>query len=311
MIQDIVFSWAENKDGRMVHVDTVPKGLNCGCICPNCHEQLLARKGKERKNHFAHHSDNRGANLKICYQVAMYKLAEQIIQTKKRIHLPSYYDIFQERDIHFVDVEIDGRYEREDKQPDVIAKTDDGNEIIIEFTFKYKTRHKRAVDFIKHNCVEINLSNQKLETLEEFLLSSKSDRRWLNNEVYFNRIEETYRKHDKAIKVVPVSKCNKCPLRYNCCAIMKEGLPLQIENNAQMFRLCKTEIYEKRIEELAHPSDEDSQERSCYQCILNLDYANKDGLARCGAFERLNIPRFNPPTIAKNCKLFNRKCLYT
>lgn len=307
MTQDFIFSWAENKEGRMVHVSTVSSGLKCGCICPKCHEQLLARKGEEREHHFAHHSDNRGANLKICYQVAMYKLAEQIIQTNKRIHLPSYYDIFPEKDIHLVDVEIDGRYEREDKQPDVIAKTDDGNEIIIEFTFEYKVYHKKAIDFKNHNCLEIDLSNQRLETLEEFLLSSSADRRWLNNEIYFNKIEETYRKHDKAIKVVPVLKCNNCLLRSNCCAIVKAGLPLQIENNSQMFRLCKTEIYEKRLEEVGNPQDEDSQERSCYQCAINLDYANKNGKTCCGAFERLNIPRFNLPTRAKNCEMFKRK----
>jgi len=34
MANDIVFSWAENAEGRMVHVDDVPRGLQCGyCGC--------------------------------------------------------------------------------------------------------------------------------------------------------------------------------------------------------------------------------------------------------------------------------------
>ena len=90
----------------MVHVDSVPRGLRCGCTCPNCHEPLLARHGEKNEHGFAHHSDTRGANLNICYMVILYKLAEQIIQTKKRIHAPSYYAIFPEKDIDFVEVKV-------------------------------------------------------------------------------------------------------------------------------------------------------------------------------------------------------------
>ncbi len=39
---DFVFSWAENEQGKMVHVDNVPRGIQCGCKCPYCHERLLA-----------------------------------------------------------------------------------------------------------------------------------------------------------------------------------------------------------------------------------------------------------------------------
>ena len=105
-----VFSWAENAEGQMVHVDDVPRGLKCGCTCPNCHERLLARHGDEKEHGFAHHSETRGANLKICYMVIMYKLAEQIIQRKKRIHAPSYYGIIREQDIEFAEVKIRDDY---------------------------------------------------------------------------------------------------------------------------------------------------------------------------------------------------------
>ena len=125
---------AENADGKLVHVDEVPRGLQCGCSCPHCHERLMARHGDVREHGFAHHSDNRGANLEICYMVTLYKLAEQIVQTKKRIYAPSYYDIFHPKHIEFVSVKIDSSYEREDKQPDVIATTSEGKQFMIEFT---------------------------------------------------------------------------------------------------------------------------------------------------------------------------------
>ena len=157
---NFLFSWAENSDGKMVHVDDVPNGLRCGCKCPHCHEQLLARHGEINEHGFAHHSKTRKATLKICYMVILYKLAEQILLTKKRIHVPSYYGIFKERELNFVDVIIDYRYEREDKQPDVVATTSDGRQYIIEFVFKYKVQHKKAIDYNNMTCLEVDLSNQ-------------------------------------------------------------------------------------------------------------------------------------------------------
>ena len=30
MEEKLIFSWAENADGKIVHVDEVPRGLQCG-----------------------------------------------------------------------------------------------------------------------------------------------------------------------------------------------------------------------------------------------------------------------------------------
>ena len=261
MTQGFVFSWAENAEGKMVHVDDVPRGLNCGCTCPNCHEALLARHGEVNEHGFAHHSETRGANLKICYMVIMYKLAEQIVQTKKRIHAPSYYGIFKETDIEFENVIIDSQYEREDKQPDVIATTKDGKQYLIEFVFKYKVQHKQALDYKNLTCIEIDLSNQSLESLEKFLLSSSEDRKWLNSEDYFNRIEETYHKAGKAIKIVDEEECEHCNLRYDCCAVTQSYSPIVIENSGIKYRLCKTELHEQRLKAIRDRMEEEERAR--------------------------------------------------
>lgn len=261
MAQEFVFSWAENAEGKMVHVDDVPRGLNCGCTCPNCHERLLARHGEVNEHGFAHHSETRGANLKICYMVIMYKLAEQIIQTKKRIHAPSYYGIFKETDIEFQDVKIDSQYEREDKQPDVIATTKDGKQYLIEFVFKYKVQHKQALDYKNLTCIEIDLSNQSLESLENFLLTSSENRKWLNSEDYFNRIEETYRKAGKAIKIINDAECCHCDLRYDCCAVTQSFYPIVIENSGIKYRLCKSESYEQKLKAMKNRLEEEERAR--------------------------------------------------
>ena len=60
MYYEEIFSWAENAEGKMVHVDTVPNGKRCGWICPNCHEQLVARQGEVNAHGFAHLSHDKG-----------------------------------------------------------------------------------------------------------------------------------------------------------------------------------------------------------------------------------------------------------
>ena len=363
MANSFIFSWAENADGKMVHVDSVPNGLQCKCICPHCREQLLARHGQINEHGFAHHSDKRGANLNICYMVILYKLAEHILQTKKRIHVPSYYGIYKEKDIEFVDVKIDSRYEREDKQPDVIATTKDNEQYLIEFTFQYKVQHKKDLDYHNLNCLEIDLSGQTLESLEDFLMLSSENRRWINNENYFNRIEKTYHNANKAVRVISESNCRNCKIKNSCCAIKQNYHPIRIENNGQTFRICKIEEYNRLSEALKqqslryeqqHKNEEyriqnlkyktfrqdeqsitikendhihikntnhseteqktiistitkDSYERSCFDCELNLTWANKGGMANCGCYSRLGIKPAIKPDYAKNCRMFKRK----
>lgn len=356
---DFVFSWAENEQGKMVHVDNVPRGIQCGCKCPYCHERLLARHGEVRQHGFAHHSDTRGANLKICYVVTMYKLAEQIIQSAKRIHAPSYYGIFPEMDIEFVDVRIDSCFERADKQPDVIATTKEGQQYLIEFLFQYKIQHKTAIDYKNMNCLEIDLSNQSLETLESFLLSSSKDRKWMNNVTYFSQVGSLYNKAGKPVRVVDESECRQCELgcSYHCAGVPVYSLTginqyLVIEESGHKYRLCKSELFqnyqqeyeriksenerkerikekerleaearkkkeeeelkisiEKRKAELAEKSriiDEqealsDPSSRTCFQCEYNLQWANRNGYANCGAWKSISVPQKTPPSCARAC----------
>lgn len=260
MANDLIFSWAE-KDGRMVHVRDVQKGLGCGCICPYCHEPLMARQGEVREHHFAHHGDNRGANLKICYMVILYKLAEQIIMTEKRICTPSYYGIFPKKELKFVDVKIDGCFEREDKQPDVIAITEDNKEYLIEFTFAYKVRHNKAIDYKNLNCLEIDLSEQTLESLKDFLLNEDKGRKWLNNQDYFDGIIPRYRSAKRYVVLKDINECNDCELLNQCIgAKVKNGTILEIENSGRKYRLCKPEAYHSEIE-AHHQKIKEEEER--------------------------------------------------
>ena len=246
-MNDYVFSWAENDVGQMVHVDSVPNGIACNCHCPRCKEPLLARHGKVLAHGFAHHSEDRAANLDICYQVILYKLAEHIVQTAKHIHAPTYYGIYPEKDIWFTDVKIDGQYERADKQPDVVATAEDGTQYLVEFTFDHKVQHKQPVDYSSMNCIEVTLKGQTLESLENFLLNKGDGRKWVNNEKYFTSIDRLYQSKGKSIRITQEKTCASCPIKENCSGAALNGVILKIENNGNVYRLCKTQEYDRRL----------------------------------------------------------------
>lgn len=230
----------------MVHVDSVPNGILCGCVCPHCKEPLVARQGDVNEHHFAHHSKTRKATLKICYAVILYKVAEHLVQTHKKIHAPSYYGIFPEQDIEFLEVRVDSHYERSDKQPDVIATGIDGKEYLIEFVFSHKVQHKQPLDYKNLTCLEIDLSHQNLETIAKFLFTSNEDRKWLNNENYFTTIEELYKRAGKSVRIVRGSECQQCPITHRCVGVCPKNsptIPLIIENDGNKYRLCKTQEY--------------------------------------------------------------------
>ena len=264
--------------------------------------------------------------------------------------------LFPEMDIEFVDVRIDCCFERADKQPDVIATTKEGQQYLIEFLFQYKIQHKTAIDYKNMNCLEIDLSNQSLETLESFLLSSSKDRKWMNNVTYFSQVGSLYNKAGKPVRVVDESECRQCELgcSYHCAGVPVYSLTginqyLVIEESGHKYRLCKSELFQnyqqeyeriksenerkerikekERLEAEARKKKEeeelkisiekrriiDEQEalsdpssRTCFQCEYNLQWANRNGYANCGAWKSMSVPQKTPPSCARACKRFRR-----
>ena len=75
-----LIKYAIDAENRLMFVDDVPNGLECGCVCPGCKEKLIAKNdGKIREHHFAH------ASNKECitgYQTMIHLLAKAIIFNK-------------------------------------------------------------------------------------------------------------------------------------------------------------------------------------------------------------------------------------
>lgn len=75
------------KDGHIVHIDEVKRGVGCNCICPNCKSTLIAKKGNIKTHHFAHKSE---LECNGAVETAIHLLAKEILSQEKTIYLPSF-----------------------------------------------------------------------------------------------------------------------------------------------------------------------------------------------------------------------------
>jgi hypothetical protein len=95
-------------------------------------------------------------------------------------------------------------------EPDVIATTKENQKYLIVFCFDDYVRHKQSFGFYDLTCLSVNLTRQKLNSLENFLLTSSEDKHWINNDVYFKGIEVKYKDNGKLVKLVSDEECKEC-----------------------------------------------------------------------------------------------------
>lgn len=72
-------TYAYNSIHQLVHVDTVPLGDACGCVCPNCNAPLCAKnQGKVKEHHFAHAHGH--MECESACETTLHILAKQVFQ---------------------------------------------------------------------------------------------------------------------------------------------------------------------------------------------------------------------------------------
>lgn len=82
--------------GELVDVAAVPRGRNCGCICPSCKARLSARQGEVNAWHFAHDSDaTQSRPISTCDYSAWVSIRQMALQQFADIrslecHLPEF-----------------------------------------------------------------------------------------------------------------------------------------------------------------------------------------------------------------------------
>ena len=186
-----------DSDGHFVSInDVVAKGLGCGCVCPNCKQQLIAKtKGDKRKPHFAHYNPQQSADKKKCYENTMHILAKNILEEDLSIMLPAL-DCIPCKKVSFKEVEKEERNDSKDLQPDIVGITEDGKRIAIEIKYTHAVDSMKLHKIIDNRliCVEVDISkcNMDKKELQEFLCEKDESREWLNNPDYEEIIKEHY-----------------------------------------------------------------------------------------------------------------------
>ncbi|MDD5765192.1 MAG: hypothetical protein PHW79_02900 [Candidatus Marinimicrobia bacterium] len=66
------------RDGQLIHISRVERGLACRCVCPVCKTAVIARKGKKLRHHFSHHSIGNCTAETVLHYIAKILVFEKI-----------------------------------------------------------------------------------------------------------------------------------------------------------------------------------------------------------------------------------------
>ena len=183
------------------HIDEVPPGLMCGCICPACKKPVVAKKqGLVREHHFAHYQSE---DCEHCNETQLHLTAKALIEKMGTVVLPAITYPYEQKfhrsswKIYIAKVELEKRLDS--IIPDVLVTTSFIGKYIIEI------RVTHSVDEIKRNkirqlgisTIEIDLSdfdqNQPNEDQLKEALCDPSRMTWIyNHEVEERKRKEAY-----------------------------------------------------------------------------------------------------------------------
>ncbi len=182
MIRQEHLTYALNQEGKLVHVDSVPNGNECGCFCPNCKSRLCAKNGgsgEKMIHHFAHLS---GADCVGAVESALHKMAKDILAAQKCIYLPKHPDGKKDRLQQFDKVEVEYYDKETNLRPDCIGYYGDKC-IWVEFKRSHPVDKDKKEKIIsaRIDCIEIDLNNCLLDPIElsDYIINSSEGRKWI------------------------------------------------------------------------------------------------------------------------------------
>jgi hypothetical protein len=176
--------------GRMAHIDDVPNGARCGCVCPQCKQALIAKNGgQERAHHFAHEG---GADCEGGTETSLHLAAKQIVADQKRLVLPFALGAIGGDETKFVEldnVQLEYALQHPWTQQRIIADCYGENAssaLIIEIAVHHRVESEKAImiNSLKLPAMEIDLSDLlgeiiNWEDLRSAVLFEIPRRRWI------------------------------------------------------------------------------------------------------------------------------------
>ena len=212
----LTYGLKRGTQNELLHIDSVPNGLGCDCVCPHCKHELMAKNGGSKNtHHFAHASGTEECGKGRI--TALHILAQQVLANDMRVMLPDYigqyYPPVRTGLMVFDEVQIEKTNNVDDSQirPDCIGiKYDEfglTHKLLIEIRVTHKVDEQKQ-QFIRNAgiaCIEINLSDMlntdyTKESVTQRLIEEKEDRVWICCPIYDKRNEENKQKRAKAEK---------------------------------------------------------------------------------------------------------------
>lgn len=179
--------------GQLVHISDVSRGLACNCTCPGCGATLVARRGKEKVEHFQHYqSEDCGTAL----ESALHLMAKDILALRKEITLPALTTYLEEDGDPYVHqvlmpvqtVPLDSVVLEKICGviiPDVVA-TSKGRRLIIEIAVthfcdeaKIASIEKLGMSAIEIDLSELHRTGFTRDTVERAIVHGVTKKRWL------------------------------------------------------------------------------------------------------------------------------------
>ena len=185
------------KGGNLVHIDDVPRGLKCECVCPACGGALIAQKGRIKAHHFAH---AKGEDCAAGYETALHLVAKDLLLERREVALPAVEVSFSSyrKPIEIAPERVDSlesvQLERRVGEiiPDVLA-TVGGRKLLIEIRVTHTVDDLKLAKIRRLNLstVEIDLSNSRsglsLDELASHVIEPSPRKAWLYNTVAQHR----------------------------------------------------------------------------------------------------------------------------
>lgn len=183
------------RDGQLVTIDEVDRGLSCNCVCPTCNNKLIARKGDIKEHHFAHYKSE---DCDKGIETATHIISKEFIKEAESIATPAIYFprtkaiIFDEARVPIDDVILEKKLGS--IVPDIVIRTK--NKILL---IEINVTH--GVDWYKYNKIkELNLPVieifaghliKRMYSEKKYFLQDKdyrselidevTNKRWVNN----------------------------------------------------------------------------------------------------------------------------------
>lgn len=179
-MMDNVITYAIHKEtGRGVHVSAVPSGLECGCRCEKCDNDLIAAKGEKNTWHFRH------ATASTCpgsQETALHRAIKQIVAESGFI-------MTDRGRIEYCNAKVESQFG--DIKPDVTAEWQ-GKNLFIEILVTHPVSVSTENFYKKGNyhSIEIDMKNiprdilpDDLKNIVLYQTTNKREIYWLSTKV--------------------------------------------------------------------------------------------------------------------------------